>query len=759
MSPARPTPPDPGAAPSPGPVVALVGLAVRHRAVVLVLTALFAIGGVLSFQRMVFDAFPDLTNVQVQVLTTAPGFGAEAVERLVTLPVERSLGGAPGVDEVRSLSRPGVSSVSVIFEDGTDPWRARQIVAEQVATARSDIPPEAGVPVLGPRTTGLGEVLQFTVRSDDRSPAEIYRRFELEIAPRLRAVDGVVEVNAWGAGSPQLEVQVDPYRLAALDLPIGDVEAAVSGALAITAGGDLVRGPERTGVRAVSNPTDPASLAQVVLRDDADGTVRLGEVATIATGVAPPVGLGTADGEGEALFVVVQLLAGADALRTVRAVRERLALVEDSLPDDIEVEVIYDREKLVGSTLSTVGRSLLEGGLLVVFVLLVLLGDLRAGLVVASIIPLSLLGAFTGLYLTGNSGNLMSLGAIDFGLVVDGTIVLVEGIVGMQAVAGTPGGGRDGAVLAAARRVGRPILFAVGVLMLVYLPVLTMVGTEGKLFRPMATTVLFALATALVLTFTYVPAIASLVVRSHGDHQTALLRVLGRAHLPVLQGALARPTLAVGGVLGLIGLGVLGATQLGLEFVPQLQEGDLVVQTARLPSISADEARRESTRVERVLRQFPEVERVAARTGSPALATDPMGMEEADILVRLAPRDQWTTATDTAGLAAAFAAALEAQAPGPEFAFTQPIEMRFNELLEGVPSDIGVHVYGQDLAELERTAAQIADTLRALPGAADVKAPAVEGTPGLDVVVDPEALARLGLDGAVVHRHFAIDRT
>ncbi len=726
----------------------VVALSVQNRVAVLVLTVLFAIGGVFSFQNMVFDAFPDLTNVQVQVLTTAPGLGSEDVERLVTLPVERSLGGAPGVEELRSLSRPGVSSISVVFKDGTDPWQARQIVAEQVATARADIPPEAGVPVLGPRTTGLGEVYQFTVRSDNRSPTELYRMFELDIAPRLRAVDGVVEVNAWGAGGPELEVRLDPYRLAATGTSIATVETAVQDALGITAGGDVDRGRERVGVRAVSNPLTPAELSEVVVRYTDEGPLLLGELAEVGPGMAPAVGLGTADGEGEALFAVVQLLADADALRTVREVRLRLDEVRASLPDDVQVEVIYDREKLVGSTLTTVGRSLLEGGLLVVVVLLVLLGDFRAGLVVASIIPLALLGAFTGLYLTGTSGNLMSLGAIDFGLVVDGTIVLVESIVGMKLLADEDVGK---AVVRAVGRVGRPVLFAVSILILVYLPILGMVGTEGKLFRPMAMTVLFALLTALVLTFTYVPAISSLLVKPGGDHQTALLRALAKLHAPMLQRLLAQPRLAMILVVGLIGVGLLGGATLGLEFVPRLQEGDLVVQTARLPSIGAEEALREISRVEAVLKRFPEVERVASRTGSPALATDPMGLEEADILVRLAPRDQWTTAHDSADLADAFAAALEAEAPGPEWSFTQPIEMRFNELLEGVPSDVGVHVHGHDLAELEAAGAAIAAALRRLDGAVDVKAAAIEGTPGIDVNVLPEALARTGVDGQVVH--------
>jgi cobalt-zinc-cadmium resistance protein CzcA len=750
----------------------ILHLSIHHRALVLGLTLGFAALGIHSFRSMVFDAFPDLTNVQVQVLTTAPGLGALEVERLVSRPVERSLGGAPGVELVRSLSRPGVSAVSVIFEDGTDPWLARQIVSEQIATARSEIPPEAGIPELGPRTTGLGEIYEFAVRSDDRSPGELYRLFEREIAPRLRQVPGVVEVNAWGAGEPRTEVLLDPYAMAARGIRWETVEERLIQSLAITAGGDIGSAGERQGVRAVSNPADPESLGDLQLsathpdapRDPSGqaefhpGTapIRLSEIAQIQSIEAPSVGLGTANGEGDALFVVVQLLAGADALRTVRLVRERMVEVEASLPPDVQISLIYDREKLVGSTLSTVARSLVEGGVLVVLVLLLLLGDLRAGLVVASVIPLSLLGAFTGLYLTGNSGNLMSLGAIDFGLVVDGTIVLVEGIVGMSALGvGQKREERANTVLEAASKVARPVLFAVFVLMLVYVPILTMVGTEGKLFRPMALTVLFALGTALVLTFTYVPALSTLIVTPKGEHTTALLRWIARPYRIALAQLLTAPHRAILGTGALIVIGFGAFFLLGIEFVPRLNEGDLVVQTARLPAIHPEDARREAGRVEQVIRSFPEVEHIAGRTGSPALATDPMGMEEADFIVRLRPQEEWTTAADPAGLVAALEQALGDHAPGADFAFTQPIEMRFNELLEGVPSDVGILVYGEDLREIDRIGAEIARVLDTIPGAEDVKAPASEGIPGLDVVPDPHALARRRIAERTVHRMVA----
>ncbi|MEZ4237148.1 MAG: CusA/CzcA family heavy metal efflux RND transporter [Myxococcota bacterium] len=726
----------------------VIGWSVANRYLVLLLTALGMVGGGFALEHLTFDAFPDLTNVQVQVLTTAPGMAAEEVELLVTLPVERSLGGLAGVQQLRSISRPGVSSVAVVFEDGTDPWLARQMVKEQVDVARGDIPPGAGTPELAPPTTGLGEVYQFTLASDEHAPWDLYRIFQQDVAPRLRAVDGVVEVNAWGGGVPQVDVRLDPYALVSHEMPFSEVQDALDGALAVTSGGDVEGGAERASVRAVSNPEDPQDLADLVLRSDERGVVRLGDVAELQPAGALTVGLGTADGEGEVLFAVVQLLAGADALSVVEAVRGTVEQIRPTLPDGVRLEPIYDREELVGSTLETVTHSLVEGGVLVVVVLLLLLGNLRAGLVVASVIPMAMLGAFTGLAALGYSGNLMSLGAIDFGLVVDGTIVVVESIVALHLADRRVLGD---AVVERTRRVSRPVLFSVGILVLVYVPVLAMVGTEGKLFRPMALTVLLALVTALVLSFTYVPALASLVVVPTGDHETRLLAALKAPYVRVVQRVVDRPGAVAGAVGAMLAAAALLAATLGVEFVPRLEEGDLVVQTARLPSISAAEARREATRIERILGSFPEVERVAARTGSPALATDPMGLEEADILVKLRPKDEWTTASSTEGLTEAMAEALSLGAPGPDYSFTQPIEMRFNELLEGITSDVGVQIYGPDLGVLVDLGAQVAHALASVAGAADVKAPSVEGMPGVDVTLSPGDLARLGAAAVDLH--------
>ncbi len=721
-----------------GIISRLIEMSVRHRAFVLIGVLAFVAVGARSVDRMTFDAFPDLTNVQVQVLTASPGMAAEEVELLVTLPIERALNGTPGLSELRSLSRTGISSVTAVFDDGTDMYFARQLIKERLDAALAEVPPGAGTPEIAPPSTGLGEVYQFTFSSDSHSLAELSRIFERDVEPRLRSVQGVVEVNVWGGGAPQIDVKVDPFRSAALGVRLEDIETAIGDAIGLQSGGSQALGGEQLLLRAASNPRSLDEIGAIEVQSVGGTAVLLRDVARVVDGRSLTVGLGSADGRGEVLFVMVQLLAGADALEVAGAVDERVREIRSSLPEDVDLEGIYDRRKLVGSTLATVARSLIEGGILVVLVLLVLLGDLRAGLIVASVIPLSMLGAFTGLYLIGYSGNLMSLGAIDFGLVVDGTIVVVESIAGITVAAEGSFGEK---VAERAQRVARPVMFAVSILLLVYLPIVVMQGTEGKLFRPMALTVLFALATALVLTFSYVPAISSLVIKPGRHKKTLVTRALLSAYEPVLNACLRVPVLAFGASVALLAGTVWVASSLGVEFVPRLEEGDMVVQTARIPSLNPEQALREATRVETVLREFPEVERVASRTGAPALATDPMGLEEADILVRLAPRDAWTTARTTEGLVEAISRRLLAAAPGAEFTFTQPIEMRFNELLEGITSDVGVKIYGTDHATLLQLGQQVAELLSGVDGAVDVIAPTTEGVPSLTLRTRPDRLA------------------
>ncbi len=716
----------------------IIELSVRHRTFVLVGVLAFVVAGVWGVSTARFDAFPDLTNVQVQVLTASAGMASEEVELLVTLPIERELSGIPGVVELRSLSRTGISAVTVVFEDGTDIWHARQLVKERLDAARDAIPDTAGTPAIGPPATGLGEVYQFTVSSDRHTKYELYRIYERDIAPRLVAVDGVVEVNAWGGGTPQLDVNLDPYKLAARGLSANDVADAIRESLGLVAGGAMVDGPEQVLVRAISNPTTATEVEAIVVDVDEDGrAIYVRDLANVEESGALTVGMGSADGRGEVLFAMAQLLAGADALSVVDDLRDRMTTVRQALPEGVQIEVIYDRKKLVGSTLFTVGKSLTEGGLLVVFILLLMLGDVRSGLLVASVIPLSMLGAFLGLNLLGYSGNLMSLGAIDFGLIVDGTIVIAESIVALELVR------REDLrqkVIERTQTVAGPVLFAVGILILVYVPILTMTGVEGKLFRPMALTVLLALSTALFLSFTYIPAASSLLIRPKGHHQTWLTARLESLYAPTLKAAMARPIAAVSVALLVLATSVVLGGTMGVEFVPQLQEGDIVVQTARVPSISAEQALEEVSRIEKLLAEFPEVDRVASRSGAPAVATDPMGLEESDILVKLHPIDEWQTGRTQEELVHAMSERLEAEQLGAELTFTQPIEMRFNELLEGITSDVGVKVFGPNLETLMDVSQKVAAELESVDGAADVSAPTIEGVPGIEARLKPDRM-------------------
>jgi cobalt-zinc-cadmium resistance protein CzcA len=716
----------------------IIELSVRHRTFVLFGVLAFTALGIWGVTQARFDAFPDLTNVQVQVLTASPGMASEEVELLVTLPVERELSGLPGIIELRSLSRTGISAVTVVFKDGTDIWHARQLVKERLDAARDAIPETAGTPALGPPATGLGEVYQFTVASDRHTKYELYRIFERDIAPRLVVVDGVVEVNAWGGGTPQLDVNLNPYDLAARGLNANDVAEGIRNALGLVTGGAMVDGPEQVLVRAISNPKTPQEIEAIVIAVDDEGrAIHVRDVAEVVESGALTVGMGSADGRGEVLFAMAQLLAGGDALSVVDDLRDRMETVKEALPEGVEIEVIYDRKKLVGSTLFTVGKSLTEGGLLVIFVLLLMLGDVRSGLLVASVIPLSMLGAFLGLNMLGYSGNLMSLGAIDFGLIVDGTIVVAESIIALELVR------REDLrqkVIERTQSVAGPVLFAVGILILVYIPILTMTGVEGKLFRPMALTVLFALTTALILSFTYIPAASSLVIRPKGHHQTWLMARLEALYTPTLRAVMPRPGVAISGALAILAASVIAVSTMGVEFVPQLQEGDIVVQTARVPSISAEQALEEVSRIETILGEFPEVDRVASRSGAPALATDPMGLEESDILVKLHPATDWKTGRTQEELVQAMSDRLNAEQLGAELTFTQPIEMRFNELLEGITSDVGVKVFGPELATLLEISQKIATELEAVEGSADVISPTIEGVPGIEARLKPDRM-------------------
>jgi cobalt-zinc-cadmium resistance protein CzcA len=742
-----------------GPLDWILAGALRNKALVLIGVVLLIAAGVRAAVRLPIDAVPDVTNVQVQILTDSPGLSPLEVERFVTWPVESAMSGLPRTEEVRSLSRFGLSVVTVVFEEGTDLWWARQVVSERLGAARESIPEGYGDPEIGPPSTGLGEVFQFEVRAapgfeDEHGLMDLRDVLEWQIAPQLRSVPGVVEINAFGGELRTYQVEVTPARLAAHDLVLADVFGALEANNLTVGGGYLERGREQMLVRGTALLGSLDDVAQVVVTTTEDGTpVTVGALGQVRFAPMIRQGAVTRDGRGEAVIGIAMMGYGENARVVSRDLADALDEVAPSLPPGVEVDVFYDRTELVDRTLNTVETNLLEGGLLVVAVLLLMLGNVRGGLIVAVAIPLSMLCAFIGMVATGLSGNLMSLGAIDFGLIVDGSVVLIENVVrvvGERRKKGLPVD--DAVILGASREVARPVTFAVCIIMLVYLPILALTGVEGKLFKPMALTVVFALAGSLLLALTAMPVLASIFLKGAQEKDTLLVRWAHRAYTPTLALAMRHPlrTGALAAVLFAASLGL--APLLGAVFVPKLDEGSIALQIIRPPSVSLEESIVQAGQVEQaVLDNFPdEVTTVISRTGRAEIATDPMGVDFSDVYVLLHPQDQWTRASDQAGLVRELESVLTASVPGVNYAFSQPIELRVNELLEGVRSDVALFLYGEDLDELQRVGDEMVAALIQVEGAQDVKAEKIAGLPMLQVDVDRARIARLGLNASDV---------
>lgn len=732
-----------------------VAWCVDRRLWVVAVIGMLTLAGAVVGQHLTFDAMPDVTSNQVLVLTRAPGLTPEEVERLVTRPIETALGGLPGMTEQRSLSRYGISSVTAVFDDGVDPWHARQVVKERLDTVGGSFPAGVGTPELGPVTGGLGEIFHFTLSSRRRTPTELLEMATLRVSPILRNVPGVVEVNTWGGEQRTLEIRADPLRLAQRGLTLAHVRQALEQATGTAPGASLPAGSAQTLLRAVALPKDPSDLAHALVHGDDPKAppVRLAEVADIRVGATPRIGAATANGGGETVYLMAQMLRGDNALQVMKGVHAAMDKVQKALPEDVTIDVVYDRSKLVQGTLRTVFHNLAEGGLLVVAVLFLMLGSVRAGLLVASAIPLSMLGATAAMVALGIPGNLMSLGAIDFGLVVDGAVVMVESI--FHGITPTTFGTDParvrarfaGHVRGVTRNVASPVFFSVLIILLVYVPVLSLTGVDGKMFRPMALTVVFALLASLVLSLTFIPAAAAIVLRPKDipARDPWLVRLLDRGYRPLLAWTVARPRAVAAGALALLALGVglfLGA---GSEFVPQLDEGDLVVQTTRAADISLESAVREAGQLEAaVIGRVPEVTRVVSRVGSPAVATDIMGLEQADVFVTLKPRAEWRDGLTRDALIAEVQEAIAQGSPGGDPSFTQPIQMRFNELLGGSVADVTVSIHGEDLAELRDVAEKITEVVAKEKGAVDVRVYAPPAVSLLEVRPRPLDVSRAG---------------
>jgi len=738
-------------------IASLVRSCLAHRFIVVLGVGLLCAFGIHAYRALPVDAVPDITNVQVQVLTRAPGMSPIEVEQLVTRPVELAMAGIPGLVSVRSVSRATVSAVTMVFEDDVDPELARLRVSQRLPSLQQALPKTAAAPELGPFSTGLGEIYHFTLRWPGHDARELRSLLDWEIAYPLRSVPGVVEVNAWGGERRRVEVRLRPADLRALGISEAQVEQTLLMAGHNVGGGAVERGDEQVLVRLDAQYRRVSDIAdQVVATREGGLPVRVRDVADVVEASAFRQSAATEDGRGETVYAMVQMLAGGNAHDVVARVKQRIAELEKRLPQGATIDACYDRAALVDRVLGTVKHSLLEGGAIVIAVLFVVLGDIAAGVVVASIIPLAMLGAFAAMQLTGQSGNLMSLGAIDFGLVVDGAVVVVEGM--LASMAARSGSARQ-ALEHEAASVGSPIAFGMFIVAVVYAPVLLLDGVEGKMFRPMAWTVLFALGTALVLTFTWIPVFASALLSRAHAHESRFVQLARRGYSPLLDWFMGHPRWAMSLGALLIAVGVASAAQRGAEFVPRLEEGDLVIQLTRPSSVSLPEAVASVTEVERALRTFPEVKRVVSRTGSPDVATDIMGLEMSDVFVFLKPPSEWTSAHDREQLVQLLEAKLQDVLPGSAFGFTQPIEMRSQELLGGVRSDVGIKIFGDDLTQLRRGAEQLARVLGAMPGAADVRIEPTEGLPLLTVRPDLAHMARLGVRAEDLQRTLETVRT
>ena len=717
---------------------------------------LFVIGGVLTIvglglfalMRVPFDAFPDLTGTRVEVITVAPGMAPEDVERLVTYPLESSLMGIQGADQVRSVSKFGLSLITVPFPDKMDIYFARTLVQQRLNDAKGSLP--AGVEAtLGPVSTPMGELYQYVVTSDSLSLTELKTLQEYTIRPRLRTVPGVSEVNTWGGYTEQIQVEVDPTRLTARRLTIDDVHRALADNNMSFGGSYLETGGERYTLRGLGRVDRARDIEQIVSASANGMPVRVADVAEVKIGALPRQGAVTKDGAGEVVSGMVLKLKGADSRRVIKAVRERMEEIRAAIPAHVEITPFYDQTDLVGRTTRTLAKNLIEGGLLVIAVLFLFLRNVRASLIVASVIPLSMLIAFGGMFFFGYSANLMSLGALDFGLIVDASVVMVENFV--RRLEHGREGERFTLFRSAAVEVGRPILFGIAIIVAVYIPIFTLDGMEGRMFKPMAFTVVTAVLGSLLLALTYIPSISGWLLHHHEEKPSPFFESLNRGYANGLEWILARGFQIVGVSVVLVAIAVASLGWIGTEFMPKLNEGSILITSRRLPSISLDEATRLSQQAERIIRKFPEVVTVVTKEGRPDLATEAMGLFEGDMYVILKPQDEWTTAKDQDGLVTVFDSVL-AVIPGLEISFTQPLQMRLDEAESGIKTDLGIKVVSNNIEQNQRLAAQMLSIISTIPGNADAAVEVSEGSGQIAIRIKRDALAQYGLSVADVQR-------
>jgi cobalt-zinc-cadmium resistance protein CzcA len=720
--------------------------------------------GIYNFKRLSIDAVPDITNVQIQINTEAAGYTPLEVEQRITFPVETSLAGIPKLDYTRSISRYGLSQVTVVFEEGTDIYFARQLLAERLSGIKSEIP-EGIEPMMGPIATGLGEIYMYTVEAEEGAvkedgtaytPMDLLTIQEWVIMPQLRNLKGVIEINTIGGYEQQYHVMPYPEQLLAYDLTIADLIESLERNNNNVGAGYIEKYGEQYLVRVPGQVEDIADIQNIIIAKRDEVTIRVDDVADVALGSPLRTGAATQNGK-EVVLGTAMMLMGENSQEVAQRVAAKLEIVNDSLPEGVHATPVYDRTSLVERTIKTVEKNLVEGALLVIVILFLLLGNFRAALITALVIPIAMLMTITGMVENKVSGNLMSLGALDFGLIVDGAVIIIENCLrrfGMeQKKLGRLLNKEERFSLAAkaTAEVIKPSIFGILIITIVYIPIFSLTGVEGKMFHPMAFTVVVALLSALVLSLTFVPAaVATFITGKVQEEENKVMRAAKRGYEPLLKWSLRHPAIVISAALILVVISLFGATRMGAEFIPSLDEGDIAMHAMRIPGTSMTQSTEMQHDVEKMVLTFDEVKTVFSKIGTPEVATDPMPPNVADTFVILKPRKEWPDPSlSKADLVKRMEIALE-QLPGNNYEFTQPIQMRFNELISGVRSDLAVKLYGDDLDQLLKTAQEIEAAVKKVDGAADVKVEQTSGLPTLSIIPDRKRLDLYGLNIADV---------
>ncbi len=745
----------------------IISFSIRNKFIIGILTLALIAWGSYSVSQLPIDAVPDITNNQVQIITLSPSLAAPEIERVITFPVEQTMATIPDILEIRSMSRFGLSVVTVVFKESTDIYWARQQVNERLGQAKSAIPSTAGAPELAPLTTGLGEIYQYTLRAkkgfeSKYSITELRTIQDWLVRRQLLGTEGVADVSSFGGYLKQYEIAIDPEKLRSMNMSFKEVFTALENNNQNTGGAYIDRKPYAYYIRSEGLIESLDDIANIVVQTNPDGLpVLMRHVAEIRFGHANRFGAMTFNDEGETVGAVVLMLKGANSSAVINNVKLRIEEIKRTLPEGIEIEPYLDRTKLVNNAIDTVTKNLAEGALIVVFVLVLLLGNFRAGLIVASVIPLAMLFAICMMNLFGVSGNLMSLGAIDFGLIVDGAVIVVEATMhhlGMSAVARKLDQEEmNEEVYQSASKMMRSAAFGQVIILIVYLPILSLTGIEGKMFRPMAQTVAFAIVGALILSVTYVPMISSVLLsKKAGPTRTVSDRIIAAIHnvyTPVIQFALRRRIIVVGSAFTALVISVILFLTLGGEFIPQLDEGDFAIETRILTGSSLSKSTEVSQKSARLLLDhFPEVERVVSKIGTSEIPIDPMPTEVIDLIVVLKERSEWTSASTRDELAQKMSSRLKEAMPGVSYGFQQPIQMRFNELMTGARQDLVLKVYGEDLDQLEQYGQQIGQIAERIDGAEDIYVEPINGLPQIVVKLNRQRLAQFGLSVEEVNR-------